>query len=259
MKVEFPLLAGGHKTAFALRLLIMIRSYKFIFPAGVFLIICTLAGCGDYGSDSHSVPSDNYLIRVGDRVATTVDFNRAFEIVKAAYSHNALQEPDFCSGAKLRLLSQLIEEMIILERAKELNIGIADSELDEAVAQIKGDYDDNAFEQTLLEHAVSYHLWEKQLERRLLIEKVVERELKENVVITPEDISNYYEKHYNGHGGQSALSAGPDKADGDLNRIIVKQLRRKKAEEAYKPWIENLRKKYLIEINKKEWGKIIAS
>jgi hypothetical protein len=33
-------------------------------------------------------------------------------------------------------------------------------------------------------------------------------------------------------------------------------LRRKKAEEAYKPWIENLRKKYLIEINKKEWEKI---
>ena len=234
----------------------MICPYKCIFPAGVFLIICTLAGCDDYGSDLDSVPGDNYLIRVGDRVVTIVDFNRAFEIVKAAYSHNALQEPDSCRGAKLRLLSQLIEEMIILERAKELNIGISDSELEEAVAQIKEDYDDNAFEQTLLEQAVSYHLWEKELERRLLIEKVVERELKKNVAITPEDISNYYENHYKGHDGQSALSAGPDKADGDLNRIIVKQLRRKKAEEAYKPWIENLRKKYLIEINKKEWGKI---
>lgn len=235
----------------------MICAYKFIFSAGVFLIICTLAGCGDYGSDSHSVPGDNYLIRVGDSVTTTVEFNRAFEIVKTAYSHNALQEPDFCREAKLRLLSQLIEEMIILERAKELNIGISDSELDEAVAQIKGDYDDNAFEQTLLEHAVSYHLWKKELGRRLLIEKVVERELKEHVEITPEDISSYYKKHYNGLGGPSGgPSGGQDKADGDLNRMIVKQLRRKKVEEAYKPWIENLRKKYLVEINKKEWGKI---
>ena len=234
----------------------MIYAYKFIFSAGVFLIICSLAGCGDYGSDSHSAPSDNYLIRVGDSVATTVDFNRAFEIVKTAYPHSALQEPDSCRRAKLRLLSQLIEEMIIFERAKELNIGISDSELDEAVAQVKGDYDDNAFEQTLLEHAVSYHLWEKELGRRLLIEKVVERELKEQVVITSEDISNYYEKHYNGHGGQSDLSADPEKADQDLNRIIVKQLRKKKVEEAYKPWIEHLRKKYLIEINKKGWKKI---
>lgn len=233
----------------------MICFNKFIFLTWALLITCSLTGCGDYGSDSAS--GDNYLIRVGDRVVTIVDFNRAFEIVKAAYSHNALQEPDSCRGAKLRLLSQLIEEMIILERAKELNIGISDSELEEAVAQIKGDYDDNAFEQILLEQAVSYHLWEKELERRLLIEKVVERELKKNVAITPEDISNYYENHYKGHGGQSALSADPDKADGDLSRIIVKQLRRKKAEEAYKPWIENLRKKYLIEINKKEWGKII--
>lgn len=238
----------------------MIRYSNKLSPMfGALLIIYILTGCADYGSDSHSVPNDNYLIRVGDRVATTVDFNRAFEIVKTAYSHNALQEPDFCKGAKLRLLSQLIEEMIILERAKELNIGISGSEVDEAVAQIKEDYDENAFEQTLLEHAVSYHLWKKELERRLLIEKVVERELKEQVVITPEDISNYYKKHYNGHGGQSDLSAGPDKADGDLNRMIVKQLRREKAEEAYKPWIENLRKKYLIEINKKEWEHVIAS
>ncbi len=237
----------------------MIYAYKFIFSAGVFLIICSLAGCGDYGSDSHSAPSDNYLIRVGNSVATTVDFNKAFEIVKTAYSHNALQEPDSCREAKLRLLSQLIEEMIILERAKELNIGISDSELDEAVAQVKGDYDDNAFEQTLLEHAISYHLWEKELERRLLIEKVVEKELKEHIVITPEDISSYYKKHYNGHGGQSDLSAGLDKSDGDVDRLIVKQLRRRKVEEAYKPWIEHLRKKYLIEINKKKWEQIIAS
>ena len=220
------------------------------------MIIYILTGCGDYGSDLHSAPSDNYLIRVGDRVATIGDFNRAFEIIRTAYSHKALQEPDSCRGAKLRLLSQLIEEMIILERAKELNVEISDSEVDEAVARMKGDYDDNAFEQILLEHAVSYNLWEKELGKRLLIEKVVERELKEHVVITPEDISNYYEKHYNGGGGPSALSGGTDNPDGDLNRIIVKQLRRKKAEEAYKPWIENLRKKYLIEINKKEWEKI---
>ena len=223
---------------------------------GALLIIYILTGCGDYGSNSHSAPSDNYLIKVGDSAATTVDFNRAFEIIRTAYSYNALQEPDSCREAKLRLLSQLIEEMIILERAKELNIEISNSELDEAVARIKEDYDDDAFEHVLLVQAVSYNLWKKELERRLLIEKVVERELREHVVITPEDISNYYEKHYNGHDGPSALSGVPDKADDDLNRIIVKELRRKKAEEAYKPWIENLRKKYLIEINKKEWEKI---
>ncbi|MDI6687399.1 MAG: SurA N-terminal domain-containing protein [Desulfobacterales bacterium] len=235
----------------------MIRHSNKLSPMfGALLIIYILAGCGDSGHDSHSMPGDNYLIKVGDRVATTVDFNRAFEIIKTAYSYNALQEPDSCMEAKLRLLSQLIEEMIILERAKELNIEISDSELNEAVARIKGDYDDNAFEQILLEQAVSYNLWEKELGKRLLIEKVVEKELREHVVITPEDISNYYEKHYSGHEGPSALSEVPNKADSDLNRIIVKELRRQKAEEAYKPWIENFRKKYLIEINKKEWEKI---
>ncbi len=39
--------------------------------------------------------------------------------------------------------------------------------------------------------------------------------------------------------------------------MIVKRLRREKAEQAYKPWIKKLQKKYLVEINMEQWGRII--
>jgi len=42
-------------------------------------------------------------------------------------------------------------------------------------------------------------------------------------------------------------------------RIIIRNLRRKKIEQAYKPWIKELQKKYIIEINKVQWKKIIGS
>jgi len=218
---------------------------------GALLIIYILTGCGDYGSDSHSVATDNYLIRGGHRTVTLDDFNKAFEIVRAAYSHKALKKKDLCRDAKYRLLSELTEQTVILERADELNIVISDSELDEAIARIKGDYEDDFFEKILLERAISYNLWKKELSNRLLIEKVVKEELKKNIAITSEDISSYYEKYYSGDIGKVDL-----KSDRDLNEKIVRQVRIKKIEEAYKPWIDSLRKRYPVKINKKEWDKI---
>ena len=53
--------------------------------------------------------------------------------------------------------------------------------------------------------------------------------------------------------------SGSTPASGDINEIIVKQLRRAKAEEGYKAWIEELKAKYEIEINGEQWKKISGS
>ena len=46
---------------------------------------------------------------------------------------------------------------------------------------------------------------------------------------------------------------------GDLNEIIIRNLRRKKLEEAYASWIKELKKKYLLDINRVQWEKIVGS
>ncbi len=214
------------------------------------LAICILTAC----PGPELKQQDEYLIRVGERVVTVIDFQKAFEIAEAAYPHNVLQEPAALKEAKTRLLNQMTEELILLERAKELNISISDMEVEKAVAEIKSDYPDNVFEELLLEYAVSYKSWEKGLRTRLLIEKLVEKELSDQIVITADDISKYYEKNY------KADKHKPDWVENsqDLNEKIVKHLRRKKIEKIYKSWIVEIQKKYNIEINEEQWEKIIA-
>ncbi len=225
-------------------------SYKYIdiVLTGVLLVIFTLAGCTDSGSQKEDV----FIIRVGDRVVTVHEFNRAFEIAKAAYSHKDVQSPDGIKEARLRLFNQMAEELVIQERAKELGIEITDSELEKAVADIKEDYPDDVFEETLLEYAVSYNSWKKELKNRLLMEKVVAKELGEQIVITADDISKYYEEHHK----DDSLASDSEEIQNDINKTILKHLRRKKLEESYKLWIKNLKQKYKIEINKEEWAKI---
>jgi len=118
------------------------------------LIVYILTGCADTGVDLHTGAEDEYLIRVADRVTTADDFSKSFEILKTAYSHNSLRDNDLLKDIKLRLLNQMIEEMILLERAEEINIRLSDAEVEKAVADVKADYDGAVFEHTLPSHTV---------------------------------------------------------------------------------------------------------
>ena len=217
----------------------------------ILILPVLFSGCPDPGSSSQN----QYLIKVGEHSATVLDFQKAFEATRVVYPNNMSQKSAAHKEAQIRLLKQMTEELILLERAKELNITVTDEEIKKAVAEIKADYPDEVFEETLLEYAVSYEAWEKALKNRLLMEKLVAKELKNQIEITTDDISEYYKENYKN--GQ----LDPEMAmnSSDINEKIVEHLRRQKTEEAYKLWIEKIQKKYEIEINKEQWEKIISS
>ena len=214
-------------------------------------VVFALIGCSGHDTGT----GDEYLIRIGERVVTVADFKRAFEIAKTAYTHNSLQNPEDTNGAQLRLLNQMTEELVLLQRAGELGIGVSDEELEKAIDKIRADFPDDAFEQTLLEYAVSYKSWKSGLKTRLLMEKLVQQELKDETVIQPDEVAKFYEENYNNDATQSGDTRNP----AAVEEIIVKQLRRVKIENAYRNWIENLRKRYTIDINKDQWNKILAA
>jgi TnpA family transposase len=100
--------------------------------------------------------------------------------------------------------------------------------------------------------AVSYDFWKERLRNRLILEKVIDEELNNQITITPEDISEYYQKNYE---SMDEESESVQKSE-DINEAIVKQLRRQKAEGTYNSWIEELKGQYAVEINKDQWEKI---
>lgn len=227
------------------------RIPKLVGILGSVILFLAFAACGQKETDL----GKEVLIRVADRVMTVLDFNNAFEIAKIAYDDNTKENPEDLIDAQIRLLNQLTIEMILLKRAEELGIDVTDTELGDAVSAIKGDYPEGEFEKTLLEYAVSYDAWENSLKNRLIIEEVIEEELKNRITITPEDISEFYEKNYRGRDGES----GSDQESEDINEAIVIQLRRIKAEESYNSWIEELKGQYVIEVNGDQWEKITGS
>jgi hypothetical protein len=190
---------------------------SWLFAAFSMLLFVFWGGCMNSGSNSDNEP----LIRVQDRILTVLDFNKAFEIAKTAYPHNSEDEPEEFRNARLRLLNQLVVEMIILERAEELGLSISSDEIQKAVSEIKNDYPEDTFEKALLEFAVSYESWEARLKNRLLMQKVVDNELKNQIAITPQDIASYYERN------PQATDTDADSINQtkDINENIIKHLK----------------------------------
>lgn len=217
----------------------------------IIVLAGVLAACP--GSDSPS-QRDDILIRTDRQTVTQAQFERAFEAARIAYSDDRSVDPETIEHARLRLLNQMTQEVIIDRRARELGIVLDHAELEAAIREIKKDYPDDEFEQMLLETAIPFSLWKDRLQMRLLMEKVVGRELVQAVNITAQEMEAYYKAH------EEAFAVKNDNApDMNLNRHIVEQLRREKVEAAYPQWILGLRTRYGVEINWELWEQSQAS
>lgn len=204
-------------------------------------------GCSKQGAQS------DYLIRVRSSTVTVAQFKQILEAAsEEAFPGDEEISPKALNDLRMRVLNQLTEELLITERAKDLGLSISKAEVDQAVAAIKADYPDNTFEETLLENAVSFEVWKQKLKKRLLVKKVIDKELVDKVQITREDVKAYYKTNY--------PKGPPEGEDEDtLNAKIVKHLRQQKAEQAYKEWLDGLKKTIPVEVNQKQWNRLMVA
>lgn len=214
----------------------------------LFLGLLSLWGCGPSGSE----PAEDYLIRVGERKVTVREFLQAFELAQAAYPGSVAQNPSGLKEARSQLLNEMATELVMAKRAGDLGLSVSDAEFEAAVAAVRSDYPPGVFEQTLIESSVSFDAWKQRLRSRLLMEKLVDAELRGQIAISPEDVAGYYDQHYRG----KAAGADSDDTFQRLKESIVADLQRQKIEDAYAAWIDRLKEKYPVDVNREAWGRL---
>jgi hypothetical protein len=213
----------------------------------IVMILPAMDGC------SRKKVEQTYLIRVRSLSMTPSEFNQAVKAVsEETFPGEQSVAPSVLNDLRMRLLTQITEEMMISAYAADHGIQVNDEELDKAVADIKADYPDNTFEETLLENAISFQFWRNQLATRLLVEKVIAKELIMPVQITSEDIAEYVKVNY-------PDGVPKDQHPDAFNQKIIKHLRQQKAELAYKEWINGLRQSYAVEINRPVWDRMVGN
>jgi hypothetical protein len=210
--------------------------------------LVSLWGCGPPGAE----PAEDYLIRVGECKVTVREFLQAFELAQTVYPGSVVQNPAGLKEARTQLLNEMATELVMFKRAGELGLAVSDAEFEAAVAAVRSDYPPGVFEQTLIESAVSFAAWKHRLGARLLMDKLVDAELRGQSALSAEDVAGYYDQHYRG----KAAGADSDEKFQRLKETIVADLQRQKIEDAFSAWIARLKEKFLVDVNREAWGRL---
>jgi peptidyl-prolyl cis-trans isomerase SurA len=104
------------------------------------------------------------------------------------------QEPsqEEALSLKLNVLDQLINNEILLERAKKLNLEASDGEVEDKFTEIKSPYTEEEFQRRLKDQNISVDDLKRDLRRQLSTTKLLNREVVAKISITDQDVSDYY-------------------------------------------------------------------
>jgi peptidyl-prolyl cis-trans isomerase SurA len=104
------------------------------------------------------------------------------------------QEPsqEEALSLKLNVLDELINNEILLERAKKLNLEASDGEVEDKFTELKSPYTEEEFQRQLKERNVSVSDLKADLRRQLSITKLLNREVVAKITITDQDVTEFY-------------------------------------------------------------------
>ena len=95
-------------------------------------------------------------------------------------------------ATRLGILKQLIDEEMLQQAAKKMNLVASDEEVDAKLAEMKAPYTQEEFDKRLQAAGLSLNELRVQIRRNLTSEKLMNKEVNSRINITDADVSNFY-------------------------------------------------------------------
>ncbi len=153
------------------------------------------------GALAQAATINKFVAVVNDEVITQQDVDQLLSVLYAQYSQEykgdeLLQKME---QVKKDILNQIIEDKLVLSKAKELGIKITESEINERLDYIKKSFSkEKEFYKTLETQGITVANLKDMYTDKIMMKKLVDYEVKSKISVLPSETSSYYEKH----GGQ---------------------------------------------------------
>ena len=134
------------------------------------------------------VSPDTWAV-VGGKEITRSDVEKAFRRMETGAQPLSDEET---LAAKLSLLDEMIVQEILLAKARELKIEVADTEVDTTFNEGKKNLTPAAFEQELAKRQLTEGDMREGVRRELLTRKLLEREVVSKVTVTDQQVTDYF-------------------------------------------------------------------
>jgi peptidyl-prolyl cis-trans isomerase SurA len=154
-----------------------------------------------------AVVVDRIVAVVNDDLITLFDLNQSFQPYEEnikALGYTSERERETLFKLRTDLLSRLIERKLTDQVIKKNNLEVSEQEINTALERIKEgrSLTDEDLRAELAQQGLTLEEYRKNLKQQLLRNKLVNREIKSKIVITEDDISNYYNAHRENYAGE---------------------------------------------------------
>src|SRR6266404_5870292 len=154
-----------------------------LFLAAVFLL--PLAGCGNPAQ-----PSPDVWANVNGTDIKREAVDKYYRTRVSPEGQEPSQEESL--SLKLNILDELINNEILLERAKKLNLVASDGEVEDKFTEMKSPYTEDEFQRQLKERGITVDDLKTNLRRQQSITKLMNREVVAKISISDQDIADFY-------------------------------------------------------------------
>ena len=150
------------------------------------------AACGRQAPPPPAQPGPDVWAVVDGREIKKDDVERAYR--RAAPLDQPPSEEEVLA-AKLRILNELIDQDIMLQKARTLKLEVPAAEIDKAFAERKSNMPDEAFQKELAQRGLTADDMKRALGHELTVRKVLEQEVGGKIAVTDQAIREFYEKN----------------------------------------------------------------
>lgn len=95
----------------------------------------------------------------------------------------------------LNVLDELINNDILIQRARKLGLEASDGEVEDKFTEFKSPYTEDEFQKTLKDRGVTTDDLKQDIRKQLTVQKLLNREVEAKIAITDQDISSFYNQN----------------------------------------------------------------
>lgn len=161
---------------------------------GIPLLIVILSFIAACGGEKPSQPPPVAVATVNGQSIDLKEFEKALEEDTALAKGETPLKREETESLKEEVLDNLIREKIMIQRARDLSLSIEEAELAARVEEIRRDYS-GQFDNLFSEGGISLPEWKEALRKRMLLEKLIVRDVNAKIQVADGEAERYYNAH----------------------------------------------------------------
>lgn len=159
-----------------------------ILTTGVLALVVSFAAC-----KKDSAPGPDVWASVNGKEIKRDEVEKYFRSRTNPEGQEPSQEEAL--SLKLNIIDELINNEILLERAKKMGLEAGDGEVEDKFTEFKSPFTEDEFQRQLKDRGVTVDDLKRDLRRQLTIQKLINREVVAKVSITDQDVTDFYNQN----------------------------------------------------------------